>query len=126
MLLRHVAIIEKGNTFIHCYLPGVSADDTDIQVTQGSVSISGLRRAHELADGERSLYSDIAYGQFRRFIKLPAKIQNTKGEASFENGVLTLRLPKVGEEQNKVVKISLGNVNQQIKASNETVEVIAS
>ena len=114
-----VELIEKDDAFLlTCYLPGVSADETDVQVTQESVSITGLRKQNDLAEGERSLYSDVAYGQFRRFVQLPARIQNTKVDAEFSNGILSLTLPKVEEEKNKVVKLSLGQSTQTLEESN--------
>ena len=114
-----VELIEKEDAFLLTYyLPGVSADETDVQVTQESVSITGLRKKNDLAEGERSLYSDVAYGQFRRFVQLPARIQNTKVDAEFNNGILFLTLPKVEEEKNKVVKLSLGQSTKSIEESN--------
>lgn len=116
-------LIDQGNAYqLRVYLPGVSADDTDIQVTQESISITGNHQPQERPEGERVLYSDVAYGQFRRFVELPSKIQNTKVEASFEHGMLSLHLPKVEEEQNRVVKISLGQAAPQIDGVNEATD----
>ena len=114
-------LIDQGNAYLlKVYLPGVSADDTDIQATQESVLISGNRQHSELPEGDRVLYSDVAYGQFRRFVELPSKVQNTKVDASFEHGILSLHLPKVEEEQNKVVKISLNQAAPQLEEASET------
>lgn len=105
-----VEVVEKADAIVvRAYLPGIAASDVDVQVTKNSVMIAGVRKRPELAEGERTLYSDATYGQFRRFIELPTKVQNTNTEASFEQGVLYLTLPKAEEEKNKVVKISLDN-----------------
>ena len=107
-----VELIEKGdNLHLSSYLPGVSADDVDVQVTRKSVLITGQRKRAEIAEGDRMLHSDVRYGQFRRLIELPFEVQNGNVEASFENGILNLVLPKIEEEKNKVVKLSLGKAS---------------
>lgn len=103
-----IEVWDQGNALVFkAFLPGVKADDLDIQVTRSSLSLSGQRHSDDLSDGTKRLYSDIRYGHFHRATKLPVEVQNTKVEASFEQGILTLTLPKVETEQNKVVKVSL-------------------
>lgn len=103
-----IEVWDQGNALVlKAFLPGVKADDLDIQVTRKSVSLSGQRHAEELSEGTKRLYSDIRYGQFQRATKLPVEVQNTKVDASFEEGLLTLTLPKVETEQHKVVKVNL-------------------
>lgn len=103
-----VELWDTGDALIlKAFLPGVKAESLDIQATRESISISGERHPEELKEGTQRLFSDINYGHFRRASKLPVAIQNTKVEASFEQGILTLTLPKVEAEQNKVVKVNL-------------------
>lgn len=92
---------------LKAFLPSVKAEDLDIQVTRNSISISGVRHPDSLEEGTKRLFTDINYGHFRRGTKLPVAIQNTEVEASFEEGILTLTLPKVETEQHKVVKVNL-------------------
>jgi HSP20 family protein len=56
--------------------------------------------------------TEFRYGRFQRIVPLPAKIQNDKVQAEFNNGVLCLTMPKAEEEKNKVVTINLGGQNQ--------------
>lgn len=103
-----VDLWDAGNALVlKAFLPGVKAESLDIQATRDSISIFGERHPEELKEGTRRLFSDISYGHFRRASKLPVEIQNTKIEASFDQGILTLTLPKVETEQNKVVKVNL-------------------
>lgn len=108
-----VELWDTGDALIFkAFLPGVKAESLDIQATRDSISISGERHPQELKEETQRLFSDISYGHFHRASKLPVAIQNTKVEASFEQGILTLTLPKVETEQNKVVKVNLlGNGN---------------
>ncbi|NJK40339.1 MAG: Hsp20/alpha crystallin family protein [Acaryochloridaceae cyanobacterium SU_2_1] len=108
-----IELWDEGNHLIFkAFLPCVQADDLDIQATREAIAISGHRHQSEGAEGTQRVYSDINYGPFQRAIKLPVAIQNTAVTASFEQGVLTLTLPKVETEQNKVVKISLSRSSE--------------
>ncbi|MEM1311083.1 MAG: Hsp20/alpha crystallin family protein, partial [Cyanobacteria bacterium P01_H01_bin.153] len=67
-------------------LPGLKAEDVDIQVTEDSVSINGERRSESHAKGDGLTRSEFKYGSFRRVISLEARIDNTQATASYENG----------------------------------------
>jgi HSP20 family protein len=103
-----IALVDRGDAFVlRSLLPGVSADDLDIQVTQKAVSIQGKRSAPTPAEGETLLYSDITDGSFQRLVHLPAAVHNDQVQAEFTDGILNLVLPKVVDEAKKVVKVSL-------------------
>lgn len=115
-----IEVWDQGNALVlKAFLPGVKADDLDIQVTRKSVSLSGQRHAEDLPEDAKRLYSDIRYGQFQRATKLPVEVQNTKVDASFEQGLLTLTLPKVEAEQHKVVKVNLTGESPAIDAADD-------
>lgn len=120
-----IEIWDEGNHLVlKAFLPGVKSDDLEIQATRESIAISGQRHLEKLTEDAQPVYSDIHYGSFHRATKLPVAIQNTKVTASFEQGVLTLTLPKVEPEQNKVVKVSLAAASDAsqpaLEASSET------
>jgi HSP20 family protein len=105
-----VRLVDRGNDYVlTAYLAGVNAADVDVQVTADTVSIAGQRVAAEVAEEAKVLYDDVRYGRFHRVMNLPNAVQNSEAKADFNDGVLTLTLPKVVEARNKVVKISLGN-----------------
>ncbi|MGF1522425.1 MAG: Hsp20/alpha crystallin family protein [Leptolyngbyaceae cyanobacterium] len=107
-----VRLVETENAYaLTVQLAGIDPDAIDIQVTREAVSIAGNRTQPEVADGDRVLYDGIRYGAFRRVVPLPEAVQNDAVEANFDNGLLTLTLPKVEEVRNKVVKINLGQNN---------------
>ncbi|MDB9528847.1 Hsp20/alpha crystallin family protein [Oscillatoria sp. CS-180] len=89
-------------------LSGIESDAIDVQATREAIVISGERKRSDVAEGERILHDDMNYGEFRRVINLPKPIQNDAVEANFDNGLLTLTLPKVEDVRNKVVKVNLG------------------
>ena len=88
-------------------VPGLDANDLDIQVTAEAVSITGERRTETKTEEKGMTRSEFRYGKFQRVIPLPTRIQNDKVEAKYENGILTLNLPKSEAEKNRVVKVNI-------------------
>jgi HSP20 family protein len=89
-------------------IPGVEGKDLDIQVTQDAVSITGEHRYENRSESNGNIRSEFRYGRFQRVIPLPAKVQNQQVKADLKDGILTLNLPKLGLEQNKVFRVNLG------------------
>jgi HSP20 family protein len=89
-------------------LPGMSKDDIDISVDDHVLTISGERRAPNLAEenGRRFHRVESRYGTFTRSLPLPNVIDTGKINASYENGVLTISIPKLKEKAGRKVKIS--------------------
>ncbi len=88
-------------------LPGIQTPDINIEATAKSISISGERKSDIKAESEAKTRSEFRYGNFKRVIALPVRIQNTEVKAEYKDGILHLTLPKADEEKNKVVKVSL-------------------
>ncbi|MEH2288160.1 Hsp20/alpha crystallin family protein [Nostoc sp.] len=88
-------------------LPGLSAKDLDIQVTQDAVHISGERKSETKTQDKGITKSEFYYGKFQRVIPLSARVQNTNVIADYKDGILNLTLPKTEQEKNKVVKVNL-------------------
>lgn len=116
-----------SNLILRAQIPGIEAKDLDIQVTREAVSIAGEHRYEKKAEDKGLFRSEFRYGKFQRTIPLPVQIQNDKVQANFKDGVLTLTLPKVEEAQRRVVRINLGESNQQSlsggNGSTQTVEL---
>ncbi|MEK0181590.1 MAG: Hsp20/alpha crystallin family protein [Oscillatoriales cyanobacterium] len=89
-------------------IPGMEAEDLDVQVTAEAVAISGERRSETQTTEKGMTRSEFRYGSFRRVIPLPTRIQNESVEAEYKNGVLSLNLPKAEAEKNRVVKVQIG------------------
>ncbi|MBD1861039.1 MULTISPECIES: Hsp20/alpha crystallin family protein [Trichocoleus] len=102
-------IYETGDAIqLKVEVPGLEAQDLDVQVSAEAVSIQGERKSETKTEEKGMIRSEFRYGQFQRVIPLPNRVKNEQVEAEFKNGVLTLTLPKVDGEKNKVVKINLG------------------
>lgn len=90
-------------------LPGIAANDLDIQVTRAGVSIAGEYRSETKNEDGKFFRSEFRYGRFRRVVPLPVAIQNDQVKANFTDGILTLTLPKVMSDRPKVVKVNLSD-----------------
>ncbi|MEB3828543.1 Hsp20/alpha crystallin family protein [Phormidium sp. CCY1219] len=88
-------------------VPGMEAKDLDVQVSAEAVAISGERKTETQHEENGSFRSEFRYGQFRRVIPLNARIENSKVEAQYKDGILKLHLPKAEDEKNKVVKVNV-------------------
>ena len=82
---------------IHLDLPGLKKDEVEINVHDGTLSISGERRHEETAEDRTFVRVERSYGRFYRSFSLPQTINADGIEAAFEDGVLTIHVPKAEE-----------------------------
>jgi len=94
------------NLELKAQVPGINPDDLDVTVNRDSVTISGEYR-HEDKD-DNSYGSEFQYGKFSRTISLPVGIKQDNVQADYNNGILTLHLPKIEQATNQKVKINFG------------------
>jgi len=85
---------------ISAELPGLNQEDLDIRVSGNALTIRGEKRSeHRDEEGERVMV-ERSYGSFERRIPLPTAVRDDQAEASYKDGVLTIRLPKREEAVN--------------------------
>ncbi len=95
---------EKDDTYhLSAIVPGLKADDLNIQVLEDVVTIEGEFKA----DDSEFLVRELPHGSFRRSLRLPVALDAGKAEARIENGLLTLVLPKAESARPKTVKINV-------------------
>ena len=86
-------------------IPGIKPEDIDISITGDTLTIRGETRVEEEVNEENYIRRERRYGSFCRSLALPLPVVTEKAEAEFENGVLTLTLPKAEEVKPKAIKI---------------------
>jgi HSP20 family protein len=110
--VAHVPAAEMTETcdaiHLRVEVPGLDAEDIDIEVTANTVSINGERKTETKSDEGGVTRTEFRYGKFHRVINLPVRIENTNVTAEYKNGILNLTLPKAETEKQKVVKVNLG------------------
>ena len=101
-------------------LPGVRPDDVEVTMTGQNLVMRGEFRPDDEIEHEQYLYRERRFGSFNRSIQLPVRVQGDRAEASFANGVLTLRVPKAEEVKPRQIRISTGNgTGNAVSASDE-------
>jgi HSP20 family protein len=101
-------LVEHDDHFLlRADLPGLAESDVSIELNDGSLTVSGERKA-EHDQRERGFYRlEREFGKFSRTLTLPDGIDGEQIEASFTNGVLQVRIPK--PEQRKPRRIPIGS-----------------
>ena len=106
--LPAVDIKEKENEIdIKAELPGIEKDKVKVEIEDGTLKISG-EKVEEKEEKDTKYYrSERRYGKFQRMFRLPDNIDTDKIGAKFENGVLSITLPKKEVKKTKAVKIEV-------------------
>ena len=102
-----VDVQENDDAFvITADIPGIGKDDLKIDILDDSVTIQGQR--NHGSEEEKDQYHRIerSYGTFKRQFHLPGGFVHKKTKAQFENGVLTLTLPKPELQKPKRIEVS--------------------
>jgi HSP20 family protein len=91
---------------VEASLPGLRPEDVDITVEGGTLTISAQNGDERKEQEGGYLLQEIRRGSFSRSVTLPEGLQAERASATFENGVLTLRIPKAEEVKPRQIRIS--------------------
>ena len=94
-------------------VPGVTPDQLEINATSDSISITGEVKGHAEVTEDGWLRQERRVGKFQRAFTLPMAIDPTKVEATFENGVLQLVLPKAENVKPRTIKVNATKANSK-------------
>jgi len=92
---------DKDNTYVRAELPGLTREDINIEMVDGYLSLSGNRK---VTDDDGKVTETFS---LNRSIAIPEAVQADKVTAAYENGVLTVTLPKREEAKPKKVTIEI-------------------
>src|SRR5512135_1374152 len=80
---------------VRCEVPGIHKENLDINLTGNVLRITGHKEAVQEGKGETYLYREREVGKFVRTLKFPVPVEEGKIDAVYQDGILTIRLPKV-------------------------------
>jgi len=101
-----VDVVAADDDFvIRALVPGLQADDLNIEILNNTVTIRGEFRGEEL-ENVKFLTCELPEGRFTRVVVLPVAVDSAKTDASLSNGVLILRVPKAESHRPKAIKIT--------------------
>lgn len=92
-------------------LAGIKPDDVEVIAEKGVLSIRGEKKAQRKEDESRYHIVERTYGTFMRSFQLPQGVEEDKIEATFEHGMLTVRVPKSPAQQPRRIQINHASVN---------------
>lgn len=90
-------------------LPGLSVDQINVQLHEGVLTVSAEVAPPEVDENTRVLAQERAYGNFSRSIRLPQHVDVNAVEADYQDGVLTLTLPKAPEAKPRQITVNVGS-----------------
>lgn len=88
-------------------LPGMSEKDFEVTITDDRLTVSGEKKSEKKSEADDYKVMERSFGKFTRSVMLPFPPDPGKVEASFDNGLLTLTMPKPPEQVARATKISV-------------------
>jgi HSP20 family protein len=115
-------VVETDDHFVlRADLPGLSEKDVNIELEDNILTVSGERKSEHEQRNEGYYRVERAFGSFSRSLTLPEGVNAAGIQASFNSGVLEVRIPKPEQQKPRKVQISLGGQTKTIEGS-ETAE----
>ena len=97
---------DAENLKVRATMPGVKPEDMEVTGTGNTLTIKGKSKFEKEVD-EEYLHREHRYGALRRSVTLPQGLEIGKADASYENGVLTVTIPRSEESRAKTLKIEV-------------------
>jgi HSP20 family protein len=91
---------------IEAALPGTRPEDVDITVENGTLTVRGTSSSERTTGEGEYLVQEIRRGEFSRSVSLPSGLEPDGAEATFEHGVLTLRIPRAEQVKPRQIRIN--------------------
>ena len=105
-----VDILETENDLVlKADVPGVELKDIDIQIENGTLTLKGERKFEQESQNKGYHRLERSYGSFVRYFTLPDTVDAEKVHAAYNNGVLTVTLPKKEIAKPRTVKVQVSN-----------------
>jgi len=100
--------LSEDSAIVTAELPGFDPDALDISVVNDTLTLSGNRCADETGEDATYHRRERRCGNFTRSFQLPFQVEGTKVEASFEQGVLKIQLPRAEADKPKKITVKAG------------------
>ena len=97
----------KDTVVVKAQVPGVSKEQIQVTVSEGTLTIKGETKAEEKQEEKNYLRRDFHYGAFSRTVPLPVGVQGEKATAQLTDGILEIRIPKSAEARVKEIPVSV-------------------
>jgi len=100
-------MLESGDAYIvRLDVPGMAKEELDVSYQDGMLTISGERKEQERTENDNFVRLERAHGRFYRSFTLPRAVDAQKIDATYVDGVLTVRVPKAEESKPRRIRVS--------------------
>ncbi len=95
----------KDDVIVKAALPGIKPEQVEVAIAGDTLTLRGESKEENEVKEENYIRKERRYGSFSRSVTLPSGLKADKADATFENGVLTLKIPKTEEAKPKSIKV---------------------
>jgi len=104
---------QEGKLLVKAAVPGVAPENLDISIENDVLSIRGESRQENETKDAKVYRREVSYGSFARSIRLPQGLDLNAVDAEFNNGFVTITIPRQPEEKPKAMKVNVRSVGSQ-------------
>jgi HSP20 family protein len=94
-----------NDVVVKASLPGFKPEEVDISISGDTLTLKGEHKEEKETKEKDYFYQERRYGSFSRTVTIPVEVKSEKADATFEDGVLILTLPKAEEAKPKQIKV---------------------
>jgi HSP20 family protein len=98
---------DKDSVLLRAELPGLRREDIHVSLHEDVLTLSGERREEKNADERGNLRSERFFGRFERRFTLPVRVDGNRVAAHYEDGILTVTLPKAEEAKPRQIEVNV-------------------
>ncbi|MBV9126682.1 MAG: Hsp20/alpha crystallin family protein [Verrucomicrobia bacterium] len=98
---------DKDSVLVRAELPGMNKEDIHVSLHEDVLTLSGERRQEKSHNEKGNLRSERYFGKFERRFTLPVRVDSRRVAASYEDGVLTVTLPKAEEAKPRQIEVNV-------------------
>jgi HSP20 family protein len=96
---------DRDNLILKAELPGLKKEDIELSLHDGALVIAGERKLEQAVEHSEVVRSERHVGRFQRSLTLPVPVNADKVKAAYENGILTVTLPKAEEAKPRQITV---------------------
>jgi HSP20 family protein len=108
---------DENHIYFAFELPGINEKDVNITLQNNVLTVEGQRKPEKKSEKGNWIQQECYYGTFTRSFTLPATVDPDSVEATFNNGLLEVRIEKKAEAKPKQIQISVGSKQLKGKAA---------
>ena len=104
----------KDGYRIEAPVPGFRPEDVEVTFSDGILTINAKRTEEQTRQEDTYMRREVAFGNYRRQISLPADVRGDDIKATFDNGILSIAVPRAPQPQPKRIQVQVGEQAKQL------------